>query len=86
MVYSVRLSSARRSAGNATAVNIKTPVIRHHCDKCGVEVTRSSVRRERMGTYAGYTRSPLWYTRRIPSTLFLISPAVTWTVCLYFAQ
>ena len=40
------------------------------CDKCGVEVTRSSVRRERMGhidlaTPAAHT----WYTRRVPNHL-----------------
>ncbi|MGD8752669.1 MAG: DNA-directed RNA polymerase subunit beta', partial [Anaerolineales bacterium] len=40
------------------------------CDKCGVEVTRSSVRRERMGHID--LSSPVahvWYTRRVPSYL-----------------
>jgi len=40
------------------------------CDKCGVEVTRSSVRRERMGHIdlaAPVAHS--WYTRRVPSYL-----------------
>ncbi|MBN1304612.1 MAG: DNA-directed RNA polymerase subunit beta' [Anaerolineales bacterium] len=40
------------------------------CDKCGVEVTRASVRRERMGHIS--LASPvahIWYTRRIPSYL-----------------
>jgi DNA-directed RNA polymerase subunit beta' len=40
------------------------------CDKCGVEVTRSSVRRERMGHID--LASPvahIWYTRRVPSYL-----------------
>ncbi|MDP2954350.1 MAG: DNA-directed RNA polymerase subunit beta', partial [Chloroflexota bacterium] len=43
------------------------------CDKCGVEVTRSSVRRERMGHIE--LASPvahIWYTRRVPSYLGLI--------------
>ena len=40
------------------------------CDKCGVEVTRSSVRRERMGHIdmaAPVAHS--WYTRRVPNHL-----------------
>ena len=43
------------------------------CDKCGVEVTRSSVRRERMGHIE--LASPIahiWYTRRVPSYLGLL--------------
>ncbi|MGD1996182.1 MAG: DNA-directed RNA polymerase subunit beta' [Anaerolineae bacterium] len=40
------------------------------CDKCGVEVTRSSVRRERMGHIElAAPVAHIWYTRRIPSTL-----------------
>lgn len=40
------------------------------CDKCGVEVTRSSVRRERMGHIELATPvAHIWYTRRIPSFL-----------------
>ena len=40
------------------------------CDKCGVEVTRSAVRRERMGHIALATPvAHIWYTRRIPSFL-----------------
>ncbi|TES88993.1 MAG: DNA-directed RNA polymerase subunit beta', partial [Anaerolineales bacterium] len=40
------------------------------CDKCGVEVTRSSVRRERMG-HIGLAApvAHVWYTRRVPSYL-----------------
>jgi len=40
------------------------------CDKCGVEVTRSSVRRERMGHIE--LAAPVahtWYTRRVPNHL-----------------
>jgi len=40
------------------------------CDKCGVEVTRSSVRRERMGHIdLAAPVAHLWYTRRVPSYL-----------------
>ena len=40
------------------------------CDKCGVEVTRSSVRRERMGhIQLAAPVAHLWFTRRIPSIL-----------------
>jgi DNA-directed RNA polymerase subunit beta' len=40
------------------------------CDKCGVEVTRSSVRRERMGHIElAAPVAHLWYTRRVPSYL-----------------
>jgi DNA-directed RNA polymerase subunit beta' len=40
------------------------------CDKCGVEVTRSSVRRERMGHIElAAPAAHLWYTRRVPSYL-----------------
>ena len=43
------------------------------CDKCGVEVTRSSVRRERMGhiTLAAPV-AHVWYTRRVPSHMGLL--------------
>jgi len=40
------------------------------CDKCGVEVTRSSVRRERMGHIElAAPVAHVWYTRRVPSHL-----------------
>jgi DNA-directed RNA polymerase subunit beta' len=40
------------------------------CDKCGVEVTRSSVRRERMGHIElAAPVAHIWYTRRVPSYL-----------------
>ncbi len=40
------------------------------CDKCGVEVTRAAVRRERMGHISLATPvAHIWYTRRIPSFL-----------------
>lgn len=59
------------------------------CDKCGVEVTRSSVRRERMGHIE--LASPvahIWYTRRIPSYLGLLLNISRRNLdrVLYFAQ
>ncbi|MCJ7621885.1 MAG: DNA-directed RNA polymerase subunit beta', partial [Anaerolineaceae bacterium] len=59
------------------------------CDKCGVEVTRSKVRRERMGHID--LASPvahIWYTRRIPSYLGLLMdiPRRNLDRVLYFAQ
>ena len=43
------------------------------CDKCGVEVTRSLVRRERMGHIELATPvAHIWYTRRVPSYLGLL--------------
>ncbi|MDY6874972.1 MAG: DNA-directed RNA polymerase subunit beta' [Chloroflexota bacterium] len=59
------------------------------CDKCGVEVTRSSVRRERMGHIElAAPVAHIWYTRRVPSylgTLLDISKRNMDRV-LYFAQ
>jgi DNA-directed RNA polymerase subunit beta' len=43
------------------------------CDKCGVEVTRSSVRRERLGHIElAAPVAHVWYTRRVPSYLGLL--------------
>ena len=43
------------------------------CDKCGVEVTRSSVRRDRMGHIALATPvAHIWFLRNIPSRIGLI--------------
>ncbi len=43
------------------------------CDRCGVEVTRSSVRRERMGHIDLCAPvSHIWYVRGVPSTLGLV--------------
>jgi len=59
------------------------------CDKCGVEVTRSSVRRERMGHIElAAPVAHVWYTRRVPSymgKLLNISRRYLDRV-LYFAQ
>src|SRR4030067_1235465 len=43
------------------------------CDKCGVEVARASVRRERMGHIdLAVPVSHVWYVRGTPSELFLL--------------
>ena len=59
------------------------------CDKCGVEVTRSKVRRERMGHIElAAPVSHIWYFKGIPSRMGLIldiSPRVLEKV-LYFAS
>jgi DNA-directed RNA polymerase subunit beta' len=59
------------------------------CDKCGVEVTRSSVRRERMGHISlSAPVAHVWYTRRIPSYLGLLLDISRRNLdrVLYFAQ
>jgi DNA-directed RNA polymerase subunit beta' len=59
------------------------------CDKCGVEVTKSSVRRERLGHISlAAPVSHIWYFKGIPSRMGLIldiSPRVLEKV-LYFAS
>ncbi|MGA9190490.1 MAG: DNA-directed RNA polymerase subunit beta', partial [Anaerolineales bacterium] len=59
------------------------------CEKCGVEVTRSSVRRERMG-HIGLAApvAHVWYTRRVPSYLGLLLDVSRRNLdrVLYFAQ
>ena len=59
------------------------------CDRCGVEVTKSNVRRERMGRIElAAPVSHIWYFKGIPSRMGLIldiSPRVLEKV-LYFAS
>ena len=59
------------------------------CDRCGVEVTRSKVRRERMGHIElAAPVSHIWYFKGIPSRIALmldISPKLLESV-LYFSQ
>ena len=59
------------------------------CDKCGVEVTKASVRRERMGSIElAAPVSHIWYFRGIPSRMGLIldlTPRLLEKV-LYFAS
>jgi DNA-directed RNA polymerase subunit beta' len=59
------------------------------CDKCGVEVTRSSVRRERMGHIElAAPVAHIWYTRRVPSYLGTLLDITKRDMdrVLYFAQ
>jgi DNA-directed RNA polymerase subunit beta' len=59
------------------------------CDKCNVEVTKSSVRRERMGHIdLAAPVAHIWYTRRIPSFLGLMLNISRRNLdrVLYFAQ
>ncbi|HQV92826.1 MAG TPA: DNA-directed RNA polymerase subunit beta' [Anaerolineales bacterium] len=59
------------------------------CDKCGVEVTRAAVRRERMGHINLATPvAHIWYTRRIPSYLGMLLDISRRNLdrVLYFAQ
>jgi len=59
------------------------------CDKCGVEVTRSSVRRERMGHIdLAAPVAHVWYTRRVPSYLGVLLDVSRRNLdrVLYFAQ
>jgi DNA-directed RNA polymerase subunit beta' len=59
------------------------------CEKCGVEVTRSAVRRERMGHInLSAPVAHVWYTRRVPSYLGLLLDISRRNLdrVLYFAQ
>ncbi len=59
------------------------------CEKCGVLVTRSSVRRERMGhIQLAAPVAHIWYTRRVPSYLGLLLDISRRNLdrVLYFAQ
>jgi DNA-directed RNA polymerase subunit beta' len=58
------------------------------CDKCGVEVTRSSVRRDRMGHIElAAPVAHLWYTRRVPNLAILLGISKRdMDRVLYFAQ
>ncbi len=60
-----------------------------NCERCGVEVTRSSVRRERMGHIKlAAPVAHIWYTRRVPSYLGLLLDVSRRNMdrVLYFAQ
>ncbi|MDZ4770775.1 MAG: DNA-directed RNA polymerase subunit beta' [Chloroflexota bacterium] len=59
------------------------------CDKCGVEVTRAAVRRERMGHIElAAPVAHVWYTRRVPSYLGMLLDVGRRNLdrVLYFAQ
>ena len=74
--------------GNATAGNIESPLQGIICDRCGVEVTKQKVRRERMGHIElAAPVSHIWYFKGIPSRMGLLldmSPRALEKV-LYFA-
>ncbi len=76
--------------GSVIAENIRTPATKGIiCEKCGVEVTRAAVRRERMGHIALATPvAHIWYTRRIPSQLGMLLDISRRNLdrVLYFAQ
>ncbi len=58
------------------------------CDKCGVEITRSIVRRERMGHIELCTPvAHIWFLRSVPSRMALIlgAPAADVEKVIYFA-
>jgi len=58
------------------------------CDKCGVEITRSIVRRERMGHIELCTPvAHIWFLRSVPSRMALIlgAPAADIEKVIYFA-
>ena len=59
------------------------------CDKCGVEITRAAVRRERLGhIQLAAPVAHVWYTRRVPSYLGLLLNISRRNLdrVLYFAQ
>ncbi len=59
------------------------------CDKCGVEITRSSVRRERLAHIElAAPVAHVWYTRRVPSYMGLLLNVSRRNLdrVLYFAQ
>jgi len=59
------------------------------CDRCGVEVTRAKVRRERMGHIElAAPVSHIWFFKGIPSRMGLILDMSPWTLekVLYFAS
>ena len=59
---------------NVLVVNIREFVIKNIvCDRCGVEVTRSKVRRERMGHIElASPVSHIWFFKGVPSRMGLI--------------
>ena len=82
--------SGPQKTGSATAARYKR--VRYKgivCDKCGVEVTRAKVRRERMGHIElAAPVSHIWYFKGIPSRMGLLldmSPRDLEKV-LYFAS
>ena len=79
-----RTLKPERDCGKYKKISFKGKI----CDRCGVEVTRAKVRRERMGHIELATPvSHIWYFKGIPSRMGLlldISPRILEKV-LYFA-
>ena len=80
----------QQKTGNVIAVKYKR--VRYKgvvCDRCGVEVTRAKVRRERMGHIElAAPVSHIWYFKGIPSRMGLVldmSPRALEEV-IYFAS
>ena len=71
--YSVNAFWSNQRLGMCV-VNINVSVIKVlFCDRCGVEVTRSKVRRERMGHIElAAPVSHIWYFKGIPSRMGLV--------------
>lgn len=88
-VFSASEFSDQVRTGNVTVENTKIRYKGVVCDRCGVEVTKASVRRERMGHIAlAAPVSHIWYFKGIPSRMGLIldiSPRTLERV-LYFAS
>lgn len=84
----MRRSSGLQRTGSVTAESTKVRYKGVVCDRCGVEVTKASVRRERMGHIElAAPVSHIWYFKGIPSRMGLIldiSPRTLEKV-LYFA-
>ena len=66
---SASASSVRSRTGSATAASTSASAIRGHvCDRCGVEVTLSKVRRERMGHIElAVPVAHIWFFKTLPS-------------------
>ena len=74
MDYSVNVFLGLAKTGNVIVENTKKCVTKGVvCDRCGVEITKSSVRRERMGHIElAAPVAHIWYLRGIPSRMALL--------------
>ena len=89
MVYSVKEFSDLQKTGNSCGKYKRVRYKGMVCDRCGVEVTKSKVRRERMGHIElAAPVSHIWYFKGIPSRMGLLldmSPRALEEV-IYFAS
>ena len=73
MVCSVSVFSDHKRTGNVTGKYKRVRYKGVVCDRCGVEVTRAKVRRERMGHIElAAPVSHIWYFKGIPSRMGLV--------------